>query len=107
MNHEQEKQVENVALEIERIINVMGNGETTNALVDKLTRMHRTLVQSFTSQVVIQFIRKMADNYKNGWYDLRDEAACKSCSAMWDALVKAYDLDEEFIKKYGFNLPLI
>jgi hypothetical protein len=26
---------------------------------------------------------------------------------MKDAIIKAYNLDEDFIKKYGFNLPLI
>ena len=69
--------------------------------------MHRTLVQSFTSRFVIKFVMALADNYANGRYDLRDEAACKACATMKDAIVKAYDLDEESVRKYGFNLPLI
>jgi hypothetical protein len=104
---EKTKQIENVALELERIVNAMGTDEATDLLVDKLSRMHRTLVQSFASKVIIKFILKLAENYESGWYDLRNEAACKACKTMKDAIIKAYNLDEDFIKKYGFNLPLI
>jgi hypothetical protein len=107
MNADKIEQIDNVALELERIVNVMGTDEATDLLVDKLSRMHRTLVQSFASKVIIKFIMKLAENYDNGWYDLRNEAACKACKTMKDAIIKAYNLDEDFIKKYGFNLPLI
>ena len=107
MTAEKTNQIENAAIELERIVNVMGTDEATDLLVDKLTRMHRTLVQSFASKVVIKFIMKLAENYANGWYDLRNEAACKACAVMKDAIMKEYHLDEDFIQKYGFNLPLI
>lgn len=107
MTGEQIDKVNETALELERMVNVMGSGETLAALAEKMTYMHRTLVQSFTSAFVIAFVRKMAENYKNGYYDGRDEAACKACAAMWDALLKQFNLDEEFISKYGFSLPLI
>lgn len=107
MNADKIEQVNNVALELERIVNAMGTDEATDLLVDKLTYMHRTLVQSFTSKIVIKFILKLAENYENGRYDLRNEAACKACKMMKDAIINAYNLDEDFIKKYGFNLPLI
>lgn len=107
MTDEQRKQVEDTALALERIINVMGNSEMTDGLVDCLQFMHRTLVQSFTSKVIIRYVQKMAENYRNNWYDDRDKAACAVCATMWDAIVKEYHMDEECVKKYGFNLPLI
>jgi hypothetical protein len=107
LNEEQKTKIENLAHEIEDIINVMGNSETTDGLVDNLLFMHRTLVQSFTSKVIIRYVQRMAQNYKNGWYDDRDMAASKACSVMWDALVKMCGLDEEYLKKYRFELPLI
>ena len=107
LNEEQKTKIENLARGLEDIINVMGNSEATEGLVNNLLFMHRTLVQSFTSKVIIRYVQRMAENYRNGWYDGRDMAACKACSVMWDALIKAYDLDEEYIKKYGFELPLI
>ena len=107
MNAEKIEQVNNVALELERIVNAMGTDEATDFLVDKLSYMHRTLVQSFTSKVIIKFILKLAENYENERYDLRNKAACKACKTMKDAIIKEYNLDEDFIKKYGFSLPLI
>lgn len=107
LTEEQKEKIENIAREIEGIINVMGNSETTDGLVSNLLFMHPTLIQSFTSKVIIRFVQRMAESYRNGWYDGRDEAACKACETMWNSLIKAYNLDEEFIKKYGFNLPLI
>lgn len=107
LTDEQKNKIENIAREVEDVINVMGNSEATDGLVNNLLFMHRTLIQSFTSKVIIRFVQRMAESYRNGWYDGRDEAACKACETMWHSLIKAYDLDEEFIKKYGFNLPLV
>ena len=107
LTDEQKNKIENIAREVEDVINVMGNSEATDGLVNNLLFMHRTLIQSFTSKVIIRFVQRMAESYMNGWYDGRDEAACKACATMWNALIKAYDFDAEHVQKYGFNLPMI
>ena len=107
MTDERKTKIENLARGLEDIINATGNSEETDGLVNCLLFMHRSLVQSFTSKVIIRYIQRMAENYANGWYDLRDESACKACATMWDALLNDSDLDEEHIKKHGFELPLI
>ena len=95
MTGKQRKQVQDTAIALERIINTMGNSEMTDGLVNSLQFMHRTLIQSFTSRVIIRYVQKMAENYKNNWYDGRDRAACEACSVMWNALVKEYHINEK------------
>lgn len=86
---------------IEDSVNMMGTASTYSMsyLVDKMLCMHRTLIQSFTSKFIIQFIKRMAENYEKGYYDARNEVACKICSEMWNLLKSKYG-DE-------IHLPLI
>lgn len=46
------------------------------SLAEELHNTHRTLMQS-TTGVLIQFIELLAEDYKNGFYDARNEASCK------------------------------
>lgn len=64
--------------EFSRFVNgMMGSAKKTGF---ELANDHRFLVQQ-KFKVVMFFIEKLADNYKNGCYDLRDEWACKLADA--------------------------
>lgn len=79
---------------LESAINCMGNNEDMDYIVERMTRLHRTLVQSFTGKFVLQYVRRLALEYKDGNFDLRNKAACEACYVMWDA----------FCKKYGYEI---
>lgn len=100
---------EDLALEIERKVNVMGGGAEISKMVSKLTNMHRTLIQSFVSRFIFPYVRKMAKNYKEGYYDGRNELACKMCYTMWEALNREYDWiqDDLVEEKMPFQLAMI
>ena len=95
--------VEHAAEIIEEITNVYGCSKNLNQLAFNMTRMHRTLVQSFTSGFVIPFVREMARLKREDRYDGRNEVACDACLAMAEALEKKYDITPED----GLSLPLI
>ena len=78
---------------LESAINCMGNNEDMDYIVEHMTRLHRTLVQSFTGKFVLQYVRQLALDYANGNYDLRNESACKICHGMWNAFCKEYGYD--------------
>ena len=85
---------EELANEIEAHTNVMGNHEECQKIVRHLLNMHRTLGQQYTSNFVLPFIKGMRDMYANGYYDARNEQACKLCSIMWSALCKELGFEE-------------
>lgn len=89
---------------MESAINVMGNQESTKYFVSEMSNMHRTLQQSYTGDIVIPFIRTLAKRYKDGFYDARNEAACKACSVMWEAYAKAFEITDDSIR---VGLPMI
>lgn len=89
---------------MESAINVMGNQESTEYFVREMCNMHRTLQQIYTGDIVIPFVRVMAKRYKGGFYDARNEFACKMCSVMWDALVKEFGITDDSIR---VGLPMI
>lgn len=63
-------------------------------LVECMSNQHRTIQQTFT-KFVFKWIRKCAENYRNGKYDGRNELACALC--------------DEIEKQFGdrFNLPMV
>lgn len=89
---------------MESAINVMGNQESTEYFVREMCNMHRTLQQSYTGDIVIPFVREMAKRYKGGFYDARNEFACKVCSVMWDAFAKEFEITDDSIR---VGLPMI
>lgn len=95
--------VEHAAEILEEMTNVYGCANNLNQLAFKMTRMHRTLVQSFTSGFVIPFIREMAKLKREDRFDGRNEAACDACLSMSEALEKKYDIGADD----GISLPLI
>ena len=80
------EQVQKVATELEECVNAMGNGENMAYLASKMANMHSTLAQSFTGKFIVPFVKKMAEKYEYGDFDMRDKAACIVCDAMWKAL---------------------
>ena len=88
--------------EVEDMINVFGAREACKRFTEHMLCMHRTLNQKFTGDIIIPFIKEMAERYKAENYDGRNQDACKCCSIMWDALVK-----EMPGFKYGGGLPMV
>lgn len=98
-----EDRVEAARALLEKMTNVFGSRADLETLAVKMTRLHRTLVQSFTSGFVVPFVREMARMRREERYDLRDKAACDACLAMAEALEKKYDVGESD----DIGLPLI
>ena len=95
---------ETAATAIERTINSFGSDENTKYIVEHLLTMHRTLNQKFTGEIILPFIRAMAQKYDAHRFDLRNEAACKVCRVMWDAIKAAYEIEDD---SADFRLPVI
>ena len=85
---------DNLALRLERFSNRFGVHEDLKRLAVKMTEIHRTLVQSFTSGFVLQFIKKMAENRRADRFDDRDAQAVNVCDEMWKAVEEKYGLNE-------------
>ena len=77
---------EQMADQMENFINQSGMRDEYTIFVTMMAGMHRTLNQKFAGEIVIPFVREMAKRYKNGFYDERNELACRLCSLMWEAL---------------------
>ena len=75
---------------MERTLNVFGGRENCDKFVEEMLCLHRTLNQKFTGSIVIPFVKAMADKYKEGGYDGRNETAAKYCSLFWEGLVKVH-----------------
>ena len=93
---------ETAAIALERTVNSFGSDENSKYIVEKMLTMHRTLNQKFTGEIILPFIREMAKKYDAKGYDLRNEAACKICRVMYDAVKKEYGIEDD-----DFRLPLI
>ena len=67
-----------------------GPTEYTEEVLHGLVYAHRTLNQAFVGRYVIPFIRMMAENYRSGNYDGRNEFACKLCDIMLNSVEEKY-----------------
>lgn len=79
---------------LESLTNRFGCRQDLEDLAMKMTSMHRTLVQSFTGGFVIPFVRELARMKRADRFDARNEAACKACLLMCEALEKEYGICE-------------
>ena len=75
-----------IADELESFINCFN--PKTEILVDKLSRMHKTLQQSLMREVIMEFIKKEADNYKKGFCDDRNRATGEFCNKIMEMAEK-------------------
>ena len=95
---------ETAATAMERTINCFGSDENTKYIVEHFLTMHRTLNQKFTGEIILPFIRAMAQKYDAHRFDLRNESACKVCRVMWDAIKAEYEIQDDAA---DFRLPII
>ena len=92
--NEEVDKVDEAREKLESITNRFGSGKDLERLALKMAAKHRTLVQSFTGGFVIPFVRELARMKRAGRFDGRNEAACKACFLMCDALEKEYGIGE-------------
>lgn len=95
---------ETAATAMERTINSFGSDENSKYIVEHFLTMHRTINQKFTGEIILPFIREMAKKYDAHRFNLRNEAACKVCRVMWDAIKAEYEIEDDAA---DFRLPLI
>lgn len=93
-----------ISTEIMHNINCMGDGGDIAEMVSCLTNEHPTLVQSFMSKVIIEFIRKMNIRYLKGYYDGRNEETCRLCNILWEKIKENYHIMND---NENVSLPFI
>lgn len=103
MNESIEPKGVEVAKQIERMVNCFGTNDEVTTLVDELVLLHRTLNQSFVSQFILPFVRTMAGNYNEKYFDDRNKMACRICNVMWEAVKNELGLKDG----ESASLPLI
>ena len=82
-------------------LNVMGSEkEFAEAFVLEILKSHRTLQQA-VGRVVVELIKKNAEEFDQGYCDLRNEAWLRLCS---DIICAASNKDEAFA---SLRFPLI
>ena len=79
---------------LEELTNVYGCRKNLEEIANRMSHMHRTLVQSFTGGFVIPFVRELAHMKRNDRFDGRNQAACEACLAMCEAIEAKYDIGE-------------
>ena len=93
-----------IATEIMNHINCMGDCTEIADMVLDITNDHPTLVQSFMSRFVIEFIREMNKKYLNGYYDGRNEETCRLCNILWEKIKEIYHIEND---NENVSLPFI
>lgn len=73
------------------------------SVASMMTMEHPTLVQSFTSGFILQFVKEMAKRCRAGMFDGRDQMAVKVCEKMWTAVAEEFGLGED----EDIRLPMI
>ena len=99
--------IEELATGLERAVNCMGGQEDIHKLVSRMATMHRTLIQAFTGGFVLNFVRRLAMDYRSGNFDERNKTACRLCELMWSALETDNPYLKELTGKESMALPLI
>lgn len=97
------EEIEKLGADLTHAVNCFGNGESMRALANMMICTHPTLNQSFTGGFVLNFIRVMANKFKDANYDGRNKYACEACAVMWEALKVKYGYEDTD----KISLPLI
>jgi len=79
---------------ISRIVNA-GHRQDVEKLVELMLRDHRTLLQT-KAELCLKYLAGLNEQRKMGFYDLRDEHACKMAERMCSV-----------IEPFEMNMPLI
>ena len=93
-----------IATEIMNHINCMGDCTEIADMVLDITNDHPTLVQSFMSRFIIEFIRKMNIRYLKGYYDGRNAETCRLCNILWEKIKENYHIMND---NENVSLPFI
>lgn len=75
-----------IAEELESFINCYN--PQCKVLVEQLSKMHKTLQQCFMREVIMEFIKQEADNYKKGFCDDRNRATGEFCNKIMEMAEK-------------------
>lgn len=67
-----------------RIMNSYSAKNNAETVLEDLICAHPTSQQTFTGNIILNYIRLMANKYVAGNYDRRNEMACYVCSKMWN-----------------------
>ena len=65
-------------------LNGSDNAGVEKALVEVLTREHRTLQQNFMRSVIVGALKVWRQDYEDGCYDGRNESSCNAASCGLD-----------------------
>jgi hypothetical protein len=76
----------NLANDIEKFVNSFNC--KNKILVGQLVKMHKTLKQSFMREIIMEFIKAEAENYKKGYYDDRNKATAEFCNKIMELAEK-------------------
>lgn len=91
--NEVDKMMTDAALACEKAVNI--GGVSKKPFLDGLCGMHRTLQNTFFSEIVLGMVRRKALDFDSGNYDPRNEAACKIAKVMWEAVKKEYQMTDD------------
>lgn len=91
---ELEDLIKTTAEGVSRIVNT-GNRQNIEKLVELMLKDHPTLLQAKT-EVCLKYLAGLNEQRKIGYYDLRNEHACKMAERVCSV-----------IKPYEMNMPLI
>ena len=97
-------EAKDIAAEIMRHINCISDGADIKEMVTHIANNHPTLVQSFMSRFIVEFIRKMNEKYANGHYDGRNEETCRLCNVLWEKIKETYHVEND---NENVSLPFI
>lgn len=99
---------EELANELTKMVNVCGNDDTAERIIDALLRQHRSLQQRFFDRFVLGFIEKVANIRKSSGTDGRNVEMKNVCDEIFKALEgsnKAF-VDADGVKRI-YGLPLV
>jgi c-di-AMP phosphodiesterase-like protein len=88
---ESKEKVRQAVQTIIKEINCMGFEKTVGEVViEEIGKTHRTLQQRFFADVLKPVILDFAKRGEEGWFDLRNEAACNTAKALKPVLEDSY-----------------
>lgn len=96
-----EREVEFVRTESDFI---NGRLSHTKEVAQAMAQDHRYLVQE-RFKLTLEYWKELAKNYRKGWYDPRNEWACKIASMAINALIESGELYIPFDEREDFGLP--
>ena len=82
---------------------INGGLSHTKEVAQAMAQDHRYLVGQ-KAQLYIEFLKELAKNYRKGWYDPRNEWACKCASIAINALIESGELYIPWDEREDFGI---